>query len=94
MKVIVIQSFDVKAEALIGKEWSASWSEKQSWNIFYKRVKDLVNQTLWTVGLYIDPDFFPKYHRRISFSFLLEHFQVQGWNNIERIASTASHELK
>ena len=24
VKVIVIQSFDVKAEALIGKEWSAS----------------------------------------------------------------------
>ena len=30
VKVIVIQSFDVKAEALIGKEWSASLSEKQS----------------------------------------------------------------
>ena len=29
---------------------SASWSEKQSWNIFYKGVKDL-NQTLWIFGL-------------------------------------------
>ena len=29
--------------------------------------------------------FFSKHHKRISFSFLLGHLQVQGWNNTERI---------
>ena len=29
--------------------------------------------------------FFSKHHKRISFSFLLGHLQVQGWNNTEQI---------
>ena len=29
--------------------------------------------------------FFPKHHKRISVSFLLDHLQVQGWNSTEQI---------
>ena len=29
---------------------------------------------------YLEPVVFPKHHKRISFSFLLEYLQVQGWN--------------
>ena len=29
--------------------------------------------------------FFSKHHKHISFSFLLEHLQVQGWNNTQQI---------
>ena len=36
--------------------------------------------------VFVEPiNFFSKHHKHISFSFLLGHLQVQGWNNTERI---------
>ena len=91
----------IVTKSLNSHSWCESWSSycyindngrlcvqnNKAKNLSTNKSKIFVS--LFEFLFYVEPVFFPNNHNKcISFSFLLEHLQVQGWNDTEQNTST------